>query len=60
MSRIADKPNARQLLEMAGGTRCPCGHLLSRHRAPDIAGAKAGPCRDCDCRGLLEELDEEL
>lgn len=55
-SRIGEEPSAREFLQMAGGSRCPCGHLDSRHRKAtgEIEGGVFGACRDCDCKGLID------
>jgi hypothetical protein len=47
----------RKFVEVMGGVRCICGHLLRRHRRPDPSfkvGAlveKCGACWDCECKG---------
>lgn len=60
-SRIAATPTSREFLQMLGQSRCPCGHLVSRHRKStgEIEGEVFGACRDCGCKGLIDWTDDE-
>jgi hypothetical protein len=53
------RSDAQKIVETLAGVRCPCGHLVDRHRKADPdwrAGQMIevwGACRDCTCRGEI-------
>lgn len=59
---MPSRTDTQKFLETIAHERCPCGHLKQRHRQPqpdDIEGTVMGPCRDCDCKGLIDWYDPE-
>ena len=50
-----------QLIQVAAGVRCPCGHLSENHQGPGgLPGEKWGACNedDCGCKGVIDMLEE--
>lgn len=55
-----DTLDSRQLLQVAAGTRCPCGHMSKDHEGPaGIPGEKWGACNedDCGCKGVIDMIE---
>lgn len=56
--------DARELVEIIAGERCPCGHLAENHEDAAVSTVPGlheefGECRICSCRGVVAWNDDE-